>query len=253
MKPTISVIVPALNEEEHLADAVEIVRQAAADRVEALEVIIVDDASTDQTGPIADRLAREDSRIRVVHNPRSMGLGYGYRTGVELASHEYVIMVPGDNETPVETIQTIIDNSRDCDLVITHVLNPQLRPLGRRVLSGLFVRLVSGITGLRLRYYNGNCSIRRQVLLEVPLDVNGHAYMAATLVRLLRRGHSYREIGVRLQPRQAGRSKAFKLTNIIGVAKTLGSLFWETRVSDRRPQRATLARPLPPVNSGPAE
>jgi len=65
MGSSITVIVPAFNEERNLAAAVETVREATADRVSALEIIIVDDNSTDRTGPIADQLASEDGRRAV--------------------------------------------------------------------------------------------------------------------------------------------------------------------------------------------
>ena len=247
MKPTLSIIVPALNEEEHLAGTVETILQATVDRVESFEIIIVDDGSTDQTSTLACRLAQGDDRIRVVHNPRSMGLGHAYKSGVALSGYEYVVMVPGDNETPIETIRAIIDNSSDYDIVLTYVLNPQVRPLYRRLLSRLFVWLVNTITGFRLRYYNGNCSIRCEILKDIPLKVNGHAYMAAILVRLLMRGYTYREIGVWLQSRQSGRSKAFKIKNVFSIGKALASLFWETRVTNLRRRRKPTAMPRPYV------
>ena len=248
-KPTISMIVPALNEEEHLEETVDTILRATADRVEFFEIIIVDDGSTDRTGALADRLAQQNGCIRVVHNPRSMGLGHAYGTGVALSSYEYVIMVPADNETPVETIRVIIDNSRNCDSVLTYVINPQVRPLSRRLLSRLFVWVVNAITGLRLRYYNGNCSIRREILRRIPMEVNGHAYMAAILVRLFMRGSTHREIGVWLEPRLSGRSKAFKIRNILSVSKTLASLFWETRITNRRRRPKLIA--LPPSDADP--
>src|SRR5213594_1442193 len=62
----LSVIIPARNEEEDLDKAL---RSVLSQRGVEFEVILVNDHSTDRTGPIADTLAQSDSRLRVVHNP----------------------------------------------------------------------------------------------------------------------------------------------------------------------------------------
>jgi glycosyltransferase involved in cell wall biosynthesis len=233
MSHSLSVIVPAFNEERNLAAAVNTVREATADKVSDLEIIIVDDNSTDGTGPIADRLASEDGRIRVVHNPSNMGLGYNYRKGAALACREYVIMVPGDNENSSRSIQPVLEHLGEADLIVPYVVNPEVRPLARRVLSRLFVFIVNVLCGLRLRYYNGTCAIRREALEGLPIDTNGFAYMADTLVRLLKRGHSYKEVGVQLDQRVYGPSKAFAPRNVVQVGWAVLTLFWQVRVLRR--------------------
>src|SRR5438105_1181088 len=94
---TVSVIIPALNEEDNIAAAVKTVQEAIGDRFADYELLIFDDGSTDSTGQIADELAAQNSRIRVVHNQRNMGLGCNYTRGAELARMEYVAWFPGDN------------------------------------------------------------------------------------------------------------------------------------------------------------
>src|SRR2546427_11519710 len=89
-KPTVSVIIPALNEQENLAGAVTTVMEAIGDRFRDYELLIFDDGSTDSTGMIADRLAFENQHIRVIHNLRNMGFGYNFNRGVGLARMEYI-------------------------------------------------------------------------------------------------------------------------------------------------------------------
>ena len=228
-KPSVSVIMPAFNEEGNLASSVESVRKALG-QLRDFEVIIIDDCSHDATGRVADRLAQEDRRIVVVHNPRNMGLGYNYRKGVELARHDYTLMIPGDNEIPARSIEAIADKMGEPDMIIPYMLNSHIRPAGRRIISWLFVRTMNVLFGLHLRYFNGPCAIRSQALKTVPIDTNGFAYMAASLVRLMKRGHSYVQVGIWLQEREFGRSKALRPKNVASVAKTVLSLVLETRL-----------------------
>lgn len=231
---TLSVIIPALNEEGNLAAAVRTILDAIGDRFEAYELLIFDDGSTDRTGAIADEFAAHNPHVQAVHNPRNMGFGYNYTRGVELARMEYVAMFPGDNEIPGDAIQTILGAVGSADIVVPYVATPAVRTWSRRLISAAFVWLVNRLFGLRLRYFNGPCVHRRRLLMSVPMRTHGFAYMAAILIRLIRSGHSYVEVPMRLQIRQYGQSKAFKPKNIVSVLTTIASLFWEVRMKDRQ-------------------
>ena len=226
---SISVIMPALNEEKNVAASVAAV-QSAFDRLCQYEIIIFDDGSRDQTGRIADDIAAHDPRIRVVHNPTNQGIGFCYWTGVELARHDYILMVPGDDETPADTIRAIGQRVGTADLVITYTMNGHIRPLHRRVFSRMFTIMMNALFGLRLRYYNGNCLIRTALLHGVPRDTSGFSYMAALLVRLLKQGCSYVEAGILLQPRGQGGSKATSPRSVLRVLKSVLALVWEIRI-----------------------
>ncbi len=234
MKPTLSVIMPALNEEGNLAAAVATVLEAIDGRFASYELLVFDDGSTDRTGVIADKLAAANRRIRVVHNSRNMGFGYNYIRGVERAEMEYVAMFPGDNEIAGSAIRTILGAVGPADIVVPYIATPSVRPWSRRFISARFVALVNLLFGLRMRYFNGPCVHRRSLLQTVPMRTHGFAYMAAILVRLIRSGHSYVEVPMPLQARQHGRSKAFRPKNLASVLGTLVALFWDVRVRNRR-------------------
>lgn len=234
MSRTLTVIIPALNEEGNLSSAVAAVLGAIGNRFTDYELLVFDDGSTDRTGAIADELAAGNPHIRVIHNSRNMGFGYNYSRGVELARMEYVTMFPGDNEIPVDAIRAILDAAGSADIVVPYISTPSVRSGSRRLISASFVTLVNFLFGLRLRYFNGPCVHRRSLLQSVPMRTHGFAYMAAILVRLIRSGCSYIEVPMPLQARRHGRSKAFRLKNIASVLSTLGRLFWEVRVKERR-------------------
>ncbi|MBM4125485.1 MAG: glycosyltransferase family 2 protein, partial [Nitrospira sp.] len=151
MSSTLSVIIPALNEEGNLSAAVETVLGAIGDRFADYELLIFDDGSTDRTGAIADQLAARNSHTRVIHNPRNMGFGYNYNRGVELARMEYVTMFPGDNEIPGEAIRTILSAVGSADIVVPYISTPAVRGWSRRVISACFVGVLNILFGLRLR------------------------------------------------------------------------------------------------------
>src|SRR3989304_4380406 len=87
--------------------------------------------------------------------------------------------------------------------------------------------------GLRLRYYNGTVVHRRENLLGLPPPAHGFAYQAEALVRLVKAGHSYIEVGTPIQKREHGSSKLFAWRNLLSVARALFHLFLEVRVWER--------------------
>ena len=73
-KPTLSVVVPAYNEEENLSKAVENLLSAVKNKCGDYEILIFNDCSKDKTGVIADKLASKNKKIKAIHNERNRGL-----------------------------------------------------------------------------------------------------------------------------------------------------------------------------------
>jgi len=243
-KPSISIIVPCLNEEENLEGTVECIKEAIASSgaFSDYEILIFNDCSTDGTGRLADEIKERERGVKVIHNPQNMGFGYNYSEGVRLATKDYILMVPGDNEIPTEAIKKVMRLAGTADAIIPYTANMHVRPLARRVISRVFVLGMNTLFGLDLMYYNGTCLIKSQLLKKVPLKTWGFAYMAAILVRLLRSGASFVEVGVDIHQRSKGKSKAFRVKNIISVFSAIGFLFWDVRVTSRTMYNASPRR-----------
>jgi glycosyltransferase involved in cell wall biosynthesis len=214
-------VVPALDEAANIAAAVARCLSAGTRHFADVEVIVIDDGSTDGTGAIADELAGRDPRIRVVHHERPRNLGHAYKAGVALARFEYVIMFPGDNEGSDEQLDAVLSRAGTADIVTNYISNPEVRPWSRRAVSGAFVALVNALFGLRLRYYNGTVLHRTALVRGIAIETDSFAYQAEALVKLLRAGRSYVEVPTPIAPRAAGRTKAFRWKNFTEVGRTL--------------------------------
>src|SRR5436189_1913037 len=82
------VIVPTYNERENLESLVQAVRAELEKAAPDHTILVVDDSSPDGTGELADRLAVEDSHVRVLHRPAKQGLGQAYVAGFRRALAE---------------------------------------------------------------------------------------------------------------------------------------------------------------------
>src|SRR5262249_17639751 len=123
---TISFVVPCFNEEDNVGPTVETIRAVMAAETH-YEIIPVDDRRTDATLPRMKALAEADPRIRVVSNPVNLGLGGSYKRGVEVAQGTHVIMLPGDNGFPADSVAEILRQAGRADIVIPVVSNPGAR------------------------------------------------------------------------------------------------------------------------------
>ncbi|HEY7513089.1 MAG TPA: glycosyltransferase family 2 protein, partial [Vicinamibacteria bacterium] len=94
--PSVSVVFPMFNEEDYVQRAVIAARTALEELGADFEIVIVNDGSTDRTGERAEALAREDPRLRVVHNERNRTLGGTLRRGYALATKDLVLYSDAD-------------------------------------------------------------------------------------------------------------------------------------------------------------
>jgi dolichol-phosphate mannosyltransferase len=217
--PTFCFVIPCLNEEDNVALTVEAVRRAMGARGD-YEVILINDGSHDRTLERMQALAAGDSRIHVLHNPTNLGLGGSYKRGISVATATYVIMVPGDNGFPAQSISEILLHAGEADIIIP-VTDPSARARFRAGASRCFTALLNWVFWLRIGYYNGAVLHRTELLRTVEITTNGFAYQAEALVKLIARGATYKHCYVRIQERAAGRSSALSLKNQVAVCKTI--------------------------------
>lgn len=227
-------MVPSLNEEENLEDTINEIKSGLKGLVDKYEIIIFNDGSTDSTGKIAERLADKDKNVTVLHNKNPKGMGYCYREGLKKAKYEYYMYIPGDNQFPGKALRKMLSEIGKADIVIPFVTNMNIRPLLRQLLSATFTQSINILFGLRVSYYNGTVIHKKELLMTALPKTHGHAYQAEILVRLIKRGASYTEVGYNMVERYAGSTSAFKLKNVKSVFRSVLSLFWELQLKPKR-------------------
>lgn len=102
MTPLICIIIPIFNVEDYLLVCL---NSIAAQTWNNLEVILVDDRSTDMSGKLCDEYCMNDSRFHVIHQPNA-GQGPARNTGMNHSSEEYVMFVDSDDFLSPRTVET---------------------------------------------------------------------------------------------------------------------------------------------------
>ena len=228
--PTLTVIVPALDEEQHIEAAVAEVKQAIQGHFSDWEILLFNDGSQDATGRLMDGLAAADPHVFAFHNRRSRNLGGVYKQGLRMARFEYVLMVPGDNENPASALREPLQAVGTADIVLPFPDGKSARSRLRNLLSSAYTDIVNGLFGLDAPYYNGTVIHRTDLVRSVTIRTSSFAYQAEALIKLLCAGKSYASVGIRVVPREGRKSKALRLKNLLGVGVTFARVFLEVRV-----------------------
>jgi dolichol-phosphate mannosyltransferase len=212
------VIVPTYNEIDNLPRKVPLI--LAQDPL--LDVLVVDDASPDGTGALADAMAAEDPRVNVLHREAKDGLGRAYLAGFAWGlerGYELLFEMDADISHPPDALPGFIEAARDYDVVIgsryvggrVNVLNWPMSRLFLSVFGSWYART---ITGLPVRDATGgfNCWHRR-VLDAVELGrvrSNGYSFQIELKFRAWAKGFSLIEIPILFTERDSGDSKMSK-------------------------------------------
>ena len=109
MNPKISIIIPAFNSEDTLERCVE---SAKNQTYKNLEIIIIDDGSTDQTSELGKNLEKTDERVKYIFQ-ENRGLPSARNRGKKLATGEYLFFLDSDDTIDLNLIENLIKNQKE--------------------------------------------------------------------------------------------------------------------------------------------
>ena len=227
MKKSISIVIPMYNEEKNLESSIIGVDNIAKRLFDDYELLVFDDFSQDRTGEIADRLAKENRKIKVFHNNKNMNVGYNYRMGIRQASKEYVMLLPSPDSVTIKSIENFMRKIGEADLVIAYVGNKKARPLNRRVISYLVTIMINILFGLRLKYFFGIQGYKTRLVKNIKISTNSFASLSEIPIRLIKKNYLYKELPVYTKKIENEPSRAFRIKNVVGVISLVFRLFFE--------------------------
>jgi glycosyltransferase involved in cell wall biosynthesis len=208
---SVSVVLPAHNEEENLGAAVGEAIAAAEPVSRRQEVIVVDDGSEDATASIAAALAVMDSRVRLVRHERNRGYGYAVRTGIAAAQMEWVLLTDADLQFDLRQLTEFVPHTVDAELVVGYRAQRSDPPI-RRLNAAGWNALVHLLFRLPVRDVDAAFKlIRRDTLDGLDFISTGAAIDTELLAKASRGGARIVELPVTHRPRLAGEASGADL------------------------------------------
>ena len=218
-KLALSVIMPALNEEKSILEAIGETLQAMDDFNIEGEIIVVNDGSTDKTGELVAEAINGDNRITTIHHDTPRGIGASFWDGVDAATGTAVIMLPGDNENDPREIFRYFDLLQHVDIVIPFLYNREARPLFRNIVSLIYRFIINTTFLVNINYTNGTVLYRKGILLALNSRSTGFFFQTDILIRLVKEGYLFAEVPYKVRTRDSGKSKATTFPSLVQVIK----------------------------------
>ena len=229
-RPHLTFFFPAYNEEENVERTVQLALEQIGPMVDSLEVLIVDDGSSDRTPELADKLAAEDSRVRVHHQP-NRGYGGALKAGFANASGALIAFSDGDLQFDLREMSRLLDRLADERRPVDAVIGFRIKrrdPFHRIFIAKTYNAIVSVAFGLRVR--DIDCAMklfRREVFHGLRLDAEGPFLSAELLIKLRARGVRMAQVGVNHFPRAAGTNTGASIGKILRTFRDLAKLRWD--------------------------
>ena len=225
----ISYIVPCLNESKNIKKVYNHITIANKNaKIIDYELILINDYSSDNTLEVLKDLQKDDKRIKIINNLKNLGLGRSIKVGIEKASKEFLMYLPGDNCHSSSEIIKLLRVKENYDILLSFYTNKSERSLFRRIFTAIYTPFLNFIFNQNLPYYNGIAIYRKKIIDNINLTTSGFTWQIEFLVKILKN----KKIKLILQPtllneRSHGKSKAFRLKNcFIVVFSILNIWIW---------------------------
>ena len=218
---SISVFLPCYNEQDNITSVVEqaltVLEKLNAD----FEVIIVNDGSSDRTGQIAEEIAGQKDRVKVVHHGTNLGYGAALQSGFKAATKEFVFYTDGDGQFDINEMPPLLRLMEQYDIVSCYRLNRQDN-LIRKINGWCWTKLVCLLFGMKIR--DIDCAFklyRREIFDNIKVVSTGALIDAEILARAVRKGYRVTQQGIHHYPRTAGAQTGANLRVILRAFREL--------------------------------
>jgi glycosyltransferase involved in cell wall biosynthesis len=216
-----SLIFPCYNEAERLPQTLATYLRQLSGEPGAVEVLVVDDGSTDETFAVARAVAARDHRVRVIRSQPNHGKGFGVRTGVLEAEGELIVFTDADGSYGPGEVARVTAALADAPVAIgSRPVGWATGPPARRLASRLFNRAIRAVLGLP--FGDTQCGLkgfRRHAALKVfgRARLDGFAFDAEVLFLARRLGLTVSEVPVRAEERDG--SKVQLVVDALGMVR----------------------------------
>jgi hypothetical protein len=201
---SLCVVIPCLNEQDNVEAAyLEAITELAA--YEPLEVLFVDDGSTDGTLEVIKELARRDSRVTYVSFTRNFGLEAAFSAGYRYAHRPWILHLDADLQFPASTAHRMVAQARNGFDAVFGVRTQRHDPWHRRLSSLVHNSIARRLLGIEMPAHATSFRLVRTSLARTIVDLElGTPYFLATLPQLTRR---WTTVSTEHRARAHGRSK----------------------------------------------
>lgn len=220
-KPDVSFFFPVYND----ASTVRLVTEKAIKLFDEIanhyEVVIVDDASPDSAGEIADQLVQEYSQVKVVHHDVTKGYGAAVKSGIANTKYDWICMVDGDDEYEILDLKRMLALRQYYGLIIAFRYK-KLYSTKRIFISHIYNAVLRSLFDMHFRDISTGIRVfHRSILENIELKSNSPFFGAELAIKTRLSGTPVGEVGIQTFPRKFSTGTATSISNIIRTIRDM--------------------------------
>ena len=234
---SISVFFPTYNEGENIENTVISAKKVLEEISIEWEIIIVDDGSTDNSLTVANKLSKEDSRIRIISHSENRGYGASLKSGFYNAKYPWICFSDADGQFDFSEIKKFISKQKEenADLVIGYYIGRKVS-LFTIVTSKIWEIIVFILFGMKVK--DTDCGfkfISKKVIDTIDkLESERGAFISSEiLIKARKKGFKITQIGVRHYPRIKGKGTGRNIKVILKSFLDLARLWIKLNFSQK--------------------
>ena len=231
---SVSAMFPCYNDALTIGGLVDQVYAALTPLVPAVEVIVVNDGSTDASPAVLDGMAAERPWLRVVHHAHNRGYGQALISGFSAARHDWIFYTDGDAQYDAREAAVLVPLATDAVDIVQGYKVGRGDPWYRKVIGRVYHRGVKLMFGLRVR--DTDCDFRlfrRRLFTDAQLTSTSGVICVEMMFRFQRAGARFVQAPVHHYFRPHGRSQFFRLPAVARSALQLLTLWWRLVIRGR--------------------
>lgn len=229
---SVSLVIPMYNEAENIGHAIDVAIDALEKYAPDYEIVIVDDASTDESPRIVAAAAETNPRIRMLRHEQNRKLGGSLKTGFAAATKELVLYMDADLPFDPDVIGRAMRamHVTGADVIAGYRLDRTIEGLRRTIYSYCYNALIGVLFGWPHRDINFSFKLmKREVLQAIELKSEGSLIDAELIVKAKNRGFAIQQMGLDYFPRIRGTSHLSSPSVIFKIFRELWTLYPEMR------------------------
>lgn len=209
---SLSVVIPSYNEGNGLINLIKETLKDAEKLTKNFEIIIINDGSSDNTGAVADSLAKTYKDVRVIHHEKNQGLARAFWTGIQSCKKEIILYIEGDGQQPLRDQYQLFKKIKKADVVLGVRSYRFDYSLFRKALSYGYLFLLRIFFNLKYKDINWAQVYRRKIFDKVNLRSTSPFFATELVIKALRNGFKI------AQASSIYRSRKYGSTNLGNIA-----------------------------------
>lgn len=223
---SISLVVPAFNEEEILKETIEIFERDLSSICKEYEIIIVDDGSTDRTGEIANQMAECHKSVKAIHHSTNKGAGTALLTGFRAARNELVLTNFADRPFDLRDLKDILPLFKETDFVVVTRSDRSANPPFRRLTSMINYLLIRLLFNVRVKDFQFVQIYKRSILNNIKIKSIGSFVPPEIIIKALNKEYRMKEFETTFHRRSGGVAKYGHPRRLLNSIREIFSFWW---------------------------